>query len=469
MSVSNLYEKSEKAFVSNLRQWAIEENVPHKTLSKLLKNLNCKLLLNNLPFDARSFLGTPRVTIVSEIKPGNVDGLPLAKSSGSRIWPIQCRIVSVEQKPFIVGIYHGDDKPDDSNEYLRAFVDEAQQLLNSGLFHPGKHISVSLRAIIADAPARSFITKTTGHTGYFACSKCDQKGTYSNRRVVFESQEAESRTNESVRSLQQLEFYSGNCILDQLNVGFVTDIPFEYLHLILLGGTKRLLNLWAHSSSLKGRLMTILEARQKAIRIVESDASSSDTEAPRMRKLPVRFAESSNSAKRAKHVSRTQTHVATASFPPPPPKALQSTNEQIGSTSRTVPHVPIGIISAEQLPTKESENGFEKLVLAGIAVLKVRIRAIEDAQTIILEQIHGLEVKIGSDPDAYSDLANSLDWIESIHSFFGKVEGNQALIQDAIKDWLKAAPTRFKRQLGQTRGEEILLDEERDEDDSLLN
>ncbi|CAG7785305.1 unnamed protein product [Allacma fusca] len=325
------------------------------------------------------------------------------------------------------------------------FVDEAQQLLNSGLFHRGKHISVSLRAIIADAP---FITKTSGHTGYFACSKCNQKGTYSNKRVVFESQAAESRTNESVRLQQHPEFYDGNCILDQLNVAFVTDIPFEYLHLVLLGGTKKLLNLWAHNSSFKGRLsrqqlnqlsrnltnqLTILEARQKANRIVESDASSADTE--RKRKLPVRFAESSHSAKKAKYLTRTQTHVTTASFPPPPPKALQSTNEQIESTSRTVPHVPIGIISAAQISTKE--NIFEKIVLAGITVLKVRIRAIEDAQTIILEQLRdlrstnsvsvrvkkvkspfesledldGLEGKIGSDPDAYSDLANSLDWI----------------------------------------------------------
>ncbi|CAG7829344.1 unnamed protein product [Allacma fusca] len=321
-----------------------------------------------------------------------------------------------------------------------------------------------------------------------------------------------------------------------LNVGFVTDIPFEYLHLVLLGGTKKLLNVWAHSSSFKGSLsrqqlnqlsrnltnqLTILEARQKANRIVESDASSTDTEAPRKRKLPVRFAESSNSAKRAKHVSRTQTHLATASFPSPPPKALQSTNEQIVSTSRTVPHVPIGINSAEQLPTKDSENGFEKLVLAGIAVLKVRIRAIQDAQTIILEQIRelrstnalpgrvkkvklpvesledldGLEVKIGSDPDAYSDLANSLDWIGGRTVRRCTNNALRKLMTDKVaqqlnwkganekrafksfevctilieSDWLKAAPTRFKRQLGQTRGEEIPLDEERDEEDSLLN
>ncbi|CAG7820532.1 unnamed protein product [Allacma fusca] len=34
--------------------------------------------------------------------------------------------------------------------------------------------------------------------------------------------------------------------------------------------------------------------------------------------------------------------------------------------------------------------------------------------------------------------------VESVHFFFGKLNGNEAIIKNAIKDWLKAAQTRLK-------------------------
>ncbi|KZS03642.1 KRAB-A domain containing-like protein, partial [Daphnia magna] len=38
----------------------------------------------------------------------NIDGIPIAKSSGSQFWPILGLIVDIlNSKPFLIGIYHG--------------------------------------------------------------------------------------------------------------------------------------------------------------------------------------------------------------------------------------------------------------------------------------------------------------------------------------------------------------------------
>lgn len=116
----------------------------------------------------------------------NIDGLPLSKSSGSQFWPI---LISIETnmmytEPFVVGMYHGMSKPNDANEFLRPFVEEASVVLQNGLIN-GQSCNVVINAILYDAPAKSFITYTKGHTGYFACSKCIQEGDFICIRVTY--------------------------------------------------------------------------------------------------------------------------------------------------------------------------------------------------------------------------------------------------------------------------------------------
>lgn len=56
----------------------------------------------------------------------NIDGLPLCKSSTSQFWPILMSIDSKDltiNKPFMVGLYHGFNKPN-SLEFLDSFIDE---------------------------------------------------------------------------------------------------------------------------------------------------------------------------------------------------------------------------------------------------------------------------------------------------------------------------------------------------------
>ena len=105
----------------------------------------------------------------------NVDGIPLTKSSKSTFWPI-LGLISGEETPFPIGVYHGSGKPECVNSFLRKFIDEAVKLEKDGGDHRGVNVKVRLSGFICDAPARSFVAGTCGHTGKFACPKCKTVG-----------------------------------------------------------------------------------------------------------------------------------------------------------------------------------------------------------------------------------------------------------------------------------------------------
>ncbi|KAG0438813.1 hypothetical protein HPB47_016858 [Ixodes persulcatus] len=64
----------------------------------------------------------------------NVDGLPLGKSSRNQFWPILCEVRNVQNvAPFLVGLFYGQSKPPDVNEFLHDFVQELSELLQEGV------------------------------------------------------------------------------------------------------------------------------------------------------------------------------------------------------------------------------------------------------------------------------------------------------------------------------------------------
>ncbi|XP_024868247.1 uncharacterized protein LOC112452339, partial [Temnothorax curvispinosus] len=185
-------------------------------------------------------------TVPCEVKINiNIDGLPLSKSSGSQFWPI---LASIEIKdfytePFAVGIFHEMSKPNNVNDFLRPFVNEAQIVLQEGVSLDNNHCKVLLNAILCDAPAKSLITCTKGHTGYFSCSKCSQEGDFICNRVVFPEINSTLRTNESFRTRSQEEHHVGDSILENLPIDMILQIPLDYMHLFGLG-TSRLLQFY---------------------------------------------------------------------------------------------------------------------------------------------------------------------------------------------------------------------------------
>lgn len=55
----------------------------------------------------------------------NINGLPLAKSSQSQLWPILGQIynIGINKTPFLIGAYHGYKKPKNAKDFLQEFCD----------------------------------------------------------------------------------------------------------------------------------------------------------------------------------------------------------------------------------------------------------------------------------------------------------------------------------------------------------
>jgi len=110
-------------------------------------------------------------------------------------------------------------------------------------------IRIKLNAIICDAPAKSFICGIKGHTGYFSSTKCIQEGEFINNKVVFLEQNSPLRTDYSFRSRQHEEhhvekYLNQLTILETLNIGMVSAVPLDCMHLIFLGVNKTMLRFW---------------------------------------------------------------------------------------------------------------------------------------------------------------------------------------------------------------------------------
>lgn len=135
-------------------------------------------------------------------------------------------------------------KPNNANDFLQEFVSEFILLSQNGIIFSNTQYSVSLNEILCDAPARSFITCSKGHTGYFACPKCVQEGEFVQHRVVYLETQNTLRTDDIFKNRTHIEHHVGDSILETLPVGMISQIPLDYMHLVCLGVMKRLFQIW---------------------------------------------------------------------------------------------------------------------------------------------------------------------------------------------------------------------------------
>lgn len=141
------------------------------------------------------------------------------KSSQNELWPILglvCNVPSLKSFVFPIGIYCGEGKPSNSSDFLHYFVEELKKLMAEGFCINGKTLSVSIKGFTCDAPAKSFILNTKGHTGYSSCTKCNQRGIWLNHRMTFPLSNAASRTHVAFVRQDDEDFHSGNTPLAQL-------------------------------------------------------------------------------------------------------------------------------------------------------------------------------------------------------------------------------------------------------------
>lgn len=198
----------------------------------------------------------------------STDGATLNKSGYMQMWPIQCSITNIaHSKPEIVGVYKGPKKSNNINIFLNEFIDDVLQVINNGgVSFLEKLIPVTLRAFIADAPARSCILNHFSHTSSNPCSKCKVLSIRCNNQMVFMDTNHGLRTDEEYVQLSDEDHHKGPSPLARLPIGLVSQVPVEYMHLVCIGVAKKLLTAWVTGKygkkmKLSGRNQDIISKR----------------------------------------------------------------------------------------------------------------------------------------------------------------------------------------------------------------
>lgn len=275
-----VFNTDSESILKSLAQWSVNYNITNVALSALLKCLKLHKCFTDFPIDARTVLKTniPNYSLeIQSVPPGTfyyfgianglkslgnflhysddvirinigIDGLPLSKSSGSSFWPILGSIQYYSRVyVFLIGLYWGFEKPKDSNIFLKDMVNELKELSSVGMLTLTGNKIVFVDCISCDAPAKSFITKTKGHSGFYSCSRCNIEGIYIENRVCFPGKKCTPRSHAEFlnRTNEEYHITDVTTILTEIpNIDMVYSFSLDYMHLICLGVGKKLISLW---------------------------------------------------------------------------------------------------------------------------------------------------------------------------------------------------------------------------------
>lgn len=266
--------------ITQLRQWAMESNIPQTHLDKLLAILR-KRMLPDLPASSKTFLKTSLAeyniqkfkktdgTEIGEfvyfgiakhlqrcVNPTlhkdnclslqiNMDGLPLFRSSFTNFWPILCKVHHQPDvyEPFPVAVYAGNDKPYNLEQYLGEFIKEMNELLLNGIIIDGQKLDVHIHCFICDTPARAFVKCVKNHGGYYACERCTVQGERYQNRTTYASTTCEERSDRSFRNQENPEHHRAVTPLISIILGLnlVLQFVLDFMHLCCLGIMKKML------------------------------------------------------------------------------------------------------------------------------------------------------------------------------------------------------------------------------------
>ncbi|XP_036139931.1 uncharacterized protein LOC105834898 isoform X1 [Monomorium pharaonis] len=297
-NLSNDSDATDNSFTDDLAMWAVKYQIPHTALKALLQRLRMHSCFSTLSLDARTLLKTPRKQELRIVPPGsyyhfgvlnsvskilasvkdnidcvkisvNIDGLPLSKSSLQQFWPILGSI-NPYNNVFVIGIYYGNEKPANANDFLMQFVDEVTDMCENGIDFNNRNIPCRLETLICDTPAKSFVLCVKGHSGYSSCTKCVTEGEYLGNRICFPQVDAPLRTDDDFIKKTDDNYHKPNMTCSLLKVPHfkpVTNVPLDYMHLICLGIMRKLIYLWL-AGDLKYRLQS------RAVEIISTNLVS---------------------------------------------------------------------------------------------------------------------------------------------------------------------------------------------------
>lgn len=168
---------------SKLAAWTVANKQTRKSVNGLLRILREDD--PSLPLDYRSLCRTPKISSTQIIDMNNekyihfgppeclkeflvhhdvkqdfmqidinIDGVPVANSSNSCLWPILVNVVGF-RPVLLIGVYFGSEKPVDINVLMERFVADYLSICENNIISNQKMYSLQVRCVVADAPARA--------------------------------------------------------------------------------------------------------------------------------------------------------------------------------------------------------------------------------------------------------------------------------------------------------------------------
>ena len=198
------------------------------------------------------------------------DGVALFKSSSICLWPIYLIINELppsdrfQKKNMILwGIWQGVGKPK-MVMFLKPFVLDMMKLYVDGfVFNPNKDVVVRSRAMLLiatmDLQARAYVLNMTQHNGEYGCLYCTEPGESTPsgagycRAYPYRNTPINLRTDADIKenaanaqnSKIRVNGFYGMCALMYLPYfKLAENVVIDYMHGILLGVTKKMLELW---------------------------------------------------------------------------------------------------------------------------------------------------------------------------------------------------------------------------------
>lgn len=166
----------------------------------------------------------------------NIDGIPLFKSSSMQLWLYSYIAISS-------CFFCENQKPDPVDDYLEEFLLDLVELRKDGYKYNRKTLNVELHFFACDAPPRVALKCIVGHTGYDACERCNIKGNWVSSGVTFdEAGDFEMRTHEGFTNKSYSSHQKKESPLIQRNICCIISFVLDYMHLVCLGVTRRILN-----------------------------------------------------------------------------------------------------------------------------------------------------------------------------------------------------------------------------------
>ena len=200
----------------------------------------------------------------------NIDGIPLFNDNRNHhAYPILLKLGEKQFKIFCAGIYVSADaksnKMPQVDVFTEKFVRDILKLSEEGIKVSNRYVKLNIKAFICDAPARADLKRIVGHSGYFSCERCTQKGVMAGGHVALLDSNAPKRSDVGFLTKEHSEHHKQGPIptISELGIGMVTSFPLDYMHLCCLGIMKRLMTRW--SSSKRAETKCHLTSAQKEL------------------------------------------------------------------------------------------------------------------------------------------------------------------------------------------------------------